>query len=52
AHAIQETDALQYTRETAEQEAELAREQLGLFPASEAQESLLKFCSFAVDRDR
>ncbi|HBT33588.1 MAG TPA: octaprenyl diphosphate synthase [Pusillimonas sp.] len=52
AYAIQETDALQYTRETAVREAELAREQLGLFPASEAQESLLKFCSFAVDRDR
>mgnify|MGYP003134421504 CR=1 FL=1 len=52
AHAIQDTDALQYTRETAVEEAELAREQLGLFPASAAQESLLKFCSFAVDRDR
>jgi octaprenyl-diphosphate synthase len=52
AQAIQETDALQYTRETAVKEAELAREQLGMFPASEAHESLLKFCSFAVDRDR
>ena len=52
ARAIHDTDALEYTRQAARDEAEKAREQLLAFPPSEATESLLKFCSFAVDRDR
>ncbi|NYT37626.1 octaprenyl diphosphate synthase [Allopusillimonas soli] len=52
ARAIQETDALAYTRKAAEAEAELARQALAGFPVSVYREILLKFCSFAVDRDR
>lgn len=52
AHAIQQTDALAYTREAAIAEAALARDALAEFPVSVHQETLLKFCSFAVERDR
>lgn len=52
AQAIRETDALEYTRQAALNEAELARRALSVFPDSIYQETLLKFCSFAVDRDR
>lgn len=51
AHAIQDTNALEYTREAAVAEAVLAREALASFPISVHQKSLLEFCSFAVDRD-
>jgi octaprenyl-diphosphate synthase len=52
AHAIHATDALDYTRAAARAEADLARESLSAFPDSEYRETLLKFCAFAVDRDR
>ncbi|MEO6958938.1 MAG: polyprenyl synthetase family protein, partial [Burkholderiaceae bacterium] len=49
--AIQETDALQYTRRAAVAEAELAKQALATFPVSAYRESLLEFCTFAVERD-
>src|SRR5690606_11998428 len=52
ANAIQETDALEHTRQAAIAEAEKASMSLGLFPVSEYRETLLKFSSFAVERDR
>lgn len=52
AQAIHDTDALEYTRQVAQAEAQLAREALDAFPVSFHRESLLKFCSFAVERDR
>lgn len=52
ADAIQATDALEYTRQAALHEAEKARNALSVFPDSIYQETLLKFCTFAVDRDR
>jgi octaprenyl-diphosphate synthase len=52
ARAIQETDALAYTRQAAAAEAALARDALCDFPISVHQKSLLEFCSFAVERDR
>ncbi|MYN12930.1 octaprenyl diphosphate synthase [Pusillimonas sp. TS35] len=52
ARAIQQTDALEYTRQAALAEAELARQALEGLPVSVHRETLLKFCSFAVDRDR
>jgi octaprenyl-diphosphate synthase len=52
ARAIQETDALAYTRQAAVAEATLARNALSGFPISVHQKSLLEFCSFAVERDR
>jgi octaprenyl-diphosphate synthase len=52
AHAIRDTDALEYTRKAAAAEAEKAKEALFAFPISAQRESLLKFCSFAVERDR
>ena len=52
AHAIHATDALDYTRAAARAEADRAREALSAFPNSGYRETLLKFCAFAVDRDR
>jgi octaprenyl-diphosphate synthase len=52
AQAIRATDALDYTRAAAHVEADRAREALSAFPNSEYRETLLKFCAFAVDRDR
>src|SRR3546814_14702928 len=52
ARAIQDTKALDYTRQAAVAEAQLAREALAGFPVSVHQDSLLEFCSFAVERDR
>ncbi|NYT58085.1 polyprenyl synthetase family protein [Alcaligenaceae bacterium] len=51
AQAIQDTQALEYTRQAAVAEAALAREALSCLPVSVHQQSLLEFCSFAVDRD-
>lgn len=50
--AIRATAALEYTRQAASTEAELARQALAVFPDSVFQESLWKLCTFAVDRDR
>jgi octaprenyl-diphosphate synthase len=52
ARAIMETGALDYTRDAAIAEAELARQALSGFPVSVYLDSLLEFCSFAVSRDR
>ncbi len=52
ARAIQDTRALDYTREAAVAEAGLARDALAGFPVSVHRDSLLEFCSFAVERDR
>jgi len=52
ARAVQETDALEYTRKAAVAEAELARSALGDWPLSIHRDSLLELCSFAVSRDR
>jgi len=51
ARAIHATDALAYTREAAMAEAQLARQALFAYPISAHRESLLEFCSFAVERD-
>jgi octaprenyl-diphosphate synthase len=52
ARAIHDTDALDYTRQAARAESELARAALEAFPVSAYGDSLLEFCSFAVERDR
>ncbi len=52
AKAIRATGALDYTREAARHEADLARQALDAFPGSVYRDSLLEFCSFAVNRDR
>jgi len=52
AAAIDETQALAYTREAAMREAQLAREAAQQLPASSMGKVLLEFCSFAVERDR
>ncbi|OWT58994.1 polyprenyl synthetase family protein [Candidimonas nitroreducens] len=52
ARAIHDTDALDYTRQAARAESELARAALQAFPVSAYGDSLLEFCSFAVERDR
>ncbi|MCZ4329125.1 octaprenyl diphosphate synthase [Castellaniella denitrificans] len=52
ARAIHATDALDYTRQAARAEADLACEALAVFPDSVYRETLLKFCAFAVERDR
>ena len=52
ARAIHDTDALDYTRQAARAESELARAALDAFPVSAYRDSLLEFCSFAVERDR
>lgn len=52
ARAIHDTDALDYTRRAAAAEADIARNALDAYPVSVYKESLLKFCSFAVERDR
>ncbi len=52
ARAIHDTEALEYTRRAAREEADLARQALSVYPASANRDSLLEFCSFAVDRDR
>lgn len=52
AQAIKATDALDYTRQAALNEAELARRALSVLPDSDYQQSLLHFCTFAVHRDR
>lgn len=52
ARAIHDTEALSYTREAARAEAALALQALDAFPDSAHRQTLVKFCSFAVDRDR
>ncbi|NEN76511.1 octaprenyl diphosphate synthase [Pelistega sp. NLN82] len=52
AAAIQATDALNYTRQMAIQEAEIAMQALAHFPDSVFKQSLRDFCQFSVERDR
>ncbi len=52
AHAIHATDALAYTRQAAEHEADLARQAIMHFDDSVYRQTLLKSCAFAVERDR
>lgn len=52
AEAIRQTDALAYTRQAAEAEAQLALEALAGIPAGPYQQSLLQLCHFSVTRDR
>ncbi|WP_071057785.1 octaprenyl diphosphate synthase [Pelistega sp. MC2] len=52
ATAIRSTDALDYTRQMAVKEAQMARDALQDFPESAYKKSLLDFCQFAVERDR
>ncbi|MDN5843010.1 MAG: polyprenyl synthetase family protein [Alcaligenaceae bacterium] len=52
AQAIHDTEALDYTRQVARAEAALALQALDAFPDSTHRQTLVKFCFFAVDRDR
>lgn len=52
AQAIQNTDAIAYTLQTAHAEVELALEAVNRFPDSEYKQTLIDFCQFAVGRDR
>ncbi|MBY6347199.1 octaprenyl diphosphate synthase [Providencia rettgeri] len=52
AQAIEQTDALTYTREAAQAEAQLAVEALASVPDSEFKRVLLDLCAFSVQRDR
>ena len=51
AEAIKSTDALQYTRQVAEQEAKLAEEAIADFPESIHKQSLIQLARFAIERD-
>ena len=50
AKAIHATDALEFTRQAATQEAQLAKNALSAFADSAYKETLLKFCTFAIER--
>ena len=52
AAAIKNTDALEYTRKIAVQEAQIALEALEQLPDSIYKTSLRNFCTFAIERDR
>ncbi len=52
ATAIRHSDALDYTRARAVEEADAARKAIAGFPVSAFRESLLEFCAFAINRDR
>lgn len=52
AQAIEQTDALAYTRDAAQAEAQLAVEALAAVPDSEYKEVLLDLCAFSIQRDR
>lgn len=52
AEAIEQTDALAYTRDAAQAEAQLAVEALAAVPDSEYKQVLLDLCAFSIQRDR
>ncbi len=52
AAAIRATDALEYTRQMAIKEAEIAQKALDLIPDSDYKKSLSLFARFSVERDR
>ncbi len=52
ATAIRATDALEYTRQMAIKEAEIAQKALDLIPDSDYKKSLRLFARFSVERDR
>ena len=51
AQAIEQTDALAYTREAAKAEAQLAVQALADVPESEFKQVLLSLCAFSIERD-
>lgn len=51
AAAIANTDAVEYTRKTADAEVDLALEAIQLFPDSPFKQTLIDFCAAAVQRD-
>ena len=52
ARAIANTDAVEYTRIAARNEAQLALDALALFPQSESTDALHAMCRFSIERDR
>lgn len=52
AQAIHDTGALEHAQRCAVAEADMARQALNAFSASEAKSALLSFCTFATERDR
>jgi len=52
AQAIAQTDAVEYTRQAAHHEVDLALAALKLFPKHECTQTLHDICQFAVQRDR
>src|SRR5690625_2528116 len=52
ARAIANTDAVEYTRIAARNEAQLALDALAQFPPSEATDALQAMCKFSIERDR
>ena len=51
AAAIANTDAVDYTRQAADAEAELALQAIQVFPDSIYKQTLVDFCTAAVQRD-
>jgi len=51
AQAIFDTKALDHARESAQREADLARQALDVLPISPSRQSLIEFCAFALSRD-
>ena len=51
AQAIFDTNALDHARESAQREADLARQALDVLPISPSRQSLIEFCAFALSRD-
>src|SRR5699024_4339298 len=52
ARAIANTDAVEYTRIAARNEAQLALDALAQFPQSESTDALHAMCRFSIERDR
>jgi len=50
-HAIRDTGALEYTRQRAEQEAQMAVEALASLPPGTYRDALIELASFAVHRN-
>ncbi|NLY65163.1 MAG: octaprenyl diphosphate synthase [Alcaligenaceae bacterium] len=49
--AIRETDALEYTRKIAQEEADRALAAIAVFPESDIKNSLIAFCDFSMNRN-
>ena len=48
--AIEDTNAIAYTEDVANQQAQIARQQIGNLPTSEHREALLELTNFAIQR--